>query len=129
LVMSMTPANDETRITATGLLGDAAFAEEHFGDAIRYYREYLAARPRDLNTRRNLTKVLLNQGDLERAATEAREILRVADEAEAHDLLGRVFGSQGKLEDTRKEFERALEIDPSFDQARRDLAMVMRAKR
>jgi hypothetical protein len=58
-----------------------------------------------------------------------RAILRIRDDAVAHDLLGRTLASEGNLGEAEKEFERALKVDPTMQQAREDLQMVRRAGR
>jgi Flp pilus assembly protein TadD len=128
LVLSMTPASDDAHILAFGLMADALFGQEQLEEAARYYRAYLSAKPDDVAARGNLAKALFNKGDVDGAAAEARAILRTSDDAAAHDLLGRALGSQGKLEEARIEFERALKIDPNFQQAREDLAVIKKAK-
>jgi len=128
VVLSMTPGNDDAHTLAFGLMGDALFGQEQLEEAARYYRAYLSAKPDDVAVRGNLAKALFNKGDVDGAAAEARAILRISDDAAAHDLLGRALGSQGKLEEARIEFERALKIDPNFQQAREDLAMIKQAK-
>ena len=128
LVLSMTPASDDAHILAFGLIADALFGQEQLEEAARYYRAYLSAKPDDVAARGNFAKALFNKGDVDGAAAEARAILRTSDDAAAHDLLGRALGSQGKLEEARIEFERALKIDPNFQQAREDLAVIKKAK-
>jgi superkiller protein 3 len=123
-VLAMTARDDDSHIVAFGLMGDALFGQDQFDEAARYYRGYLAAKPNDVPARGNLAKTLFNKGDLDGAAAEARAILKIRDDAPAHDLLGRTLASQGKLDQARKEFERALAVDPNFQQAREDLAMV-----
>ncbi len=127
-VLEMTGQNDPARTNAVGAMADALFAQEKFEDAIRFYRGYLAAQPDDINGRLNLGMALFNVGDHGGAAEAARTILRIKEDAAAHDLLGRVLGSDGKLDEAQQEFERALRIDPSFRQAREDLEMVRRAR-
>ena len=62
------------------------------------------------------------------AAREAREAVQLKPtDSAGHDLLGRALAMQGNLGAARGEFERALQIDPRNDQARSDLALVMRA--
>src|SRR5262249_18616456 len=124
LVLSMTARNDDSHTIAVGLMGDALFGQGQFDETARYYRDYLAAKPDDVSARGNLAKALFNKGDIEEAAIEARAILRIRDDAVARDLLGRALASQGKLDEARKEFERALAVDPNFRQAREDLAML-----
>ncbi len=128
LVLSMTSRSDDSHVVAFGLIGDALFAQDQFDDAARYYRGYLAAKPDDVSARGNLAKTLFNKGDIDAAAAEARAILKIRDDALARDLLGRALASEGKLDEARKEFERALAIDPTFQQARDDLAMLARAR-
>jgi tetratricopeptide (TPR) repeat protein len=128
LVLSMTAGSDELHTVAFGLIGDALFGQDQSAEAARYYRGYLAAKPGDVSARGNLAKILFNAGDLDGAAAEARAILRIRDDAVAHDLLGRTLASEGNLGEAEKEFERALKVDPTMQQAREDLAMVRRAR-
>jgi len=128
LVLSMTARGDESHTVAFGLMGDALFGQDQFDEAARYYRGYLAAKPDDVSARGNLAKTLFNNGDIDGAAAEARAILKIRDDAVARDLLGRALASQGRLDEARKEFERALAADPNFQQARDDLAMIARAR-
>lgn len=44
----------------------------------------------------------------------------------AHGMLGRVLAVQGKIGDARAEFERSLQIDPGYGQAREDLERIGR---
>jgi tetratricopeptide (TPR) repeat protein len=125
LVLSMTARDDDSHTVAFGLMGDALFGLDQLDEAAKYYRGYLAAKPDDISARGNLAKALFNKGDVDGAAAEARAILRIRDDAIARDLLGRALANQGKLDEARKEFERALQLDPNFTQAREDLRMVL----
>jgi tetratricopeptide (TPR) repeat protein len=129
LVLSMTARDDDSHTIAIGLMADALFGQDRFDEAAKYYRGYLAAKPDDISARGNLAKTLFNKGDVDGAAAEARAILRIRDDAVARDLLGRALASQGKLDEAQQEFERALRIDPNFQPARDDLAMIRRASR
>src|SRR5262249_9087793 len=98
------------------------------GEAVDAFRRAVSVNASDLIARRNLASGLFNLGRMDDAAAEAHALLRVEQsDALAHDLLGRVFGSGGKLAEARAEFERALDIDPHYEQAREDLEMLRRA--
>ena len=47
------------------------------------------------------------------------------DDPVAHDLLGLALGSQGKLDEAKVQFERALQIDPANSEVRDHLARVL----
>jgi len=100
----------------------------HAEEATRAFRRTVALNPADMNARRNLASHLFNLGEMDAAASEAIGILKMRpDNAAAHDLLGRVRGSEGRLAEARAEFERALQIDPHDAQAREDLALLLRS--
>jgi Flp pilus assembly protein TadD len=44
----------------------------------------------------------------------------------AHDLLGRILAVQGQLAEARAQFERALKIEPDYDDARENLVKLQR---
>ncbi|HYM22190.1 MAG TPA: tetratricopeptide repeat protein, partial [Vicinamibacterales bacterium] len=62
-----------------------------------------------------------------RAAVEA---VRVApSDPEAHDLLGRALAGRAQVDAARREFERALALNPNYAQARDDLQTLAHALR
>jgi tetratricopeptide (TPR) repeat protein len=99
----------------------------HAAAATAAFHRAVELNPSDTTARRNLASHLFNLGQLDEAAAEARAILQIKpDVAAAHDLLGRVLGSKGQLGAARAEFERALQLDPHDEQAREDLALLLR---
>jgi allantoinase len=77
-----------------------------------------------VTARINLAKALFNDGRIDVAEAEVRDLLRVQPSYGAgHALLGRALASRGQLREARAEFERALEIDPRDAQARADFAL------
>ena len=48
------------------------------------------------------------------------------DDPEAHDLLGRVWASLGKLDAAKAQFEKSLQIDPRYEDAREHLKAIGR---
>jgi len=47
-----------------------------------------------------------------------------ADSVVCHNLLGIIYATEGDVQKARKEFEKALEIDPSYDSARENLEVI-----
>jgi len=93
------------------------------------FRTALQVDARDVRVHRNLAALALNVGDAPGAERAARQAVALAErDALAHDLLGRALGTQGRVAEARAEFEKALAIDPSFAQARDDLALVRAAR-
>ena len=78
--------------------------------------------PRDPRPYKNLASLALNANDTTNGQRFASEAVRVApDDAQAHDLLGRALAERGQLREAIGHFERALALDPHFEQARQDL--------
>jgi len=97
-------------------------------EATRVFRRVVEIAPTDTNARRNLAKALLNEDQIDAAESETNALLRLnADDAVGHDLKGRILASRGRLDDARAEFERAVQLDPRDEQARADLALMLRA--
>jgi len=130
LVLTMTVQGSDAYVAAVGHLADSLFGQDKFGDAAPFYRSYLTSRPEDTAARRNYAMTLFNTGALDAAASEAQALLRLkANDATGHDLLGRILASNGRLEEARAEFERAVLADPTDERARADLALVLRSIR
>jgi len=85
LVQSMTPPSAEAHVTATGLLGDAFFAEGKFGEAAVVYRTFLASRPNAVGALTNLGIALASTG----RSQEAIRTFRRAVEAGPTDVTAR----------------------------------------
>jgi Flp pilus assembly protein TadD len=52
----------------------------------------------------------------------------VPADAEAHAALGFVYGELGRFDDAKREFEKAMEIDPNSPTAQQGLELVRQAK-
>jgi tetratricopeptide (TPR) repeat protein len=117
--------NDVGALTNIGIsLASVGKARE----ATAVFRRIVEISPTDLSARRNLAKALLNEDQIDAAESETNALLGLkADDAVGHDLKGRVLASRGRLADARAEFERAVQLDPRDEQARADLALVLRA--
>lgn len=123
-----------------GLRPDDAIATLNLGTALAesgHAREAAAAfgRAHDLNpsdprASKNLASLALNANDVANGIRFASEAVRVAPrDAQAHDLLGRGLATKGDLRGAIAEFEQAIALDPSFEQARSDLETVRKAMR
>ena len=73
----MAPRQSEHWITATGFLADALFAEQRFADAARSYRDFVAARPRDVGAAINFGIALARLGRMNEAVDEFRRAVRL----------------------------------------------------
>ena len=114
---------NDTRALTT--LGIALVRSDRLHQAVQVFRRVVDLDERNSDARRNLAAALLDTGDGAGAARQAREalVLRPNDPA-LHDLLGRALLLEGSLEEARVHFERALEIDPSYPQARDEIKRI-----
>ena len=97
--------------------------------AIAVFRQAVQMAPRSAGARHNLISALLNHDDIDGAVVEAaRAVNDISGDAVGHDLLGRGLAMQRHLDEASREFERALQIDPGYAQAREDLDEVRRAR-
>jgi tetratricopeptide (TPR) repeat protein len=75
--------------------------------------EVLKAQPQNAEARLLLVKSLISRGDTGRAQTELQALsTRFPDSAPVHVQQGMLFGRKQQPEQARREFERALELQP-----------------
>jgi tetratricopeptide (TPR) repeat protein len=90
--------------------------------ALRLLREALEACPGNPDAAVALTVQLLDRGELEAAHRWARHATELRPRRAAYQvLLGDVREAQGRSRRARKAYERALELDPDHQLARRRL--------
>jgi Tfp pilus assembly protein PilF len=101
-------------------LGYSYYSQGAWKKAEETYRKALelGKNPRASN---NLGLALAEQGRYREALASFRD---ATDEARAHGNLGFVFLTQGKRENARRAYQRALELDPSYELARNVLAQM-----
>src|SRR5437899_1471571 len=93
-------------------------------NAIRVYREYLAARPDSIEARSNLGAALARTGRYQEAITEYDLALAKNPQNAAILLnLGLAYYKTGRAADAAARFERAVELAPKF----KDQAMLLLA--
>jgi len=98
--------------------GDMAFCEELAGEsdkAAASYEAGIARDPKSISCRVNYGLMLARQGRVDDAVTQWRFVLT---DAEIHYNLGGVYEAQGNKAKARVEFNKALELDPDFNDAR-----------
>ena len=97
-------------------------------DALAHYEEALRLNPQLAWVHHSMAAHLIRIP--ERSAEAGRHIdqaLRLNPEyVEAHYLRGILFAQQGRVEDARSAWNRALQIDASFEPARRNLELLDR---
>jgi tetratricopeptide (TPR) repeat protein len=116
--------NDPTAVMRRGI---ALLGTESVDEALTEFRRAAVLDPRNARAQWYLTVILLSRREVAAAAEHAVRFVALApDDPEAHDLLGRVWASQGKLDAAEAQFEKALQIDPRYDDAREHLKAIGR---
>jgi tetratricopeptide (TPR) repeat protein len=110
------------------ILIDQIFQEREDADAVRWtYHDFRNAYP-DLNTEAAMETIgyqALKMGDAAGAIALLEANRRdYPDSAAAHFGLGRAYRSDGRLADARREFERAVALDPTHERAQKALAEI-----
>jgi tetratricopeptide (TPR) repeat protein len=116
--------NDQSVVSNLGI---ALVATGKNDEAIALFRHAVEVDPGNAQARTNLALALYDRRDVDGAAQHARESVRLKpDDPATRDLLGRALAVQGKLAEARAQFERALQIDPAYEEAREDLKRMSR---
>jgi tetratricopeptide (TPR) repeat protein len=98
--------------------GDLGFCQELAGETDKAEASYQAGIARDYKNatcRTNYGLMLARRGKMDEAVTQWRFVL---SEAEIHYNLGGVYAAEGNKIKAHYEFQKALEIDPNFADAR-----------
>ncbi|NOZ19688.1 MAG: tetratricopeptide repeat protein [Planctomycetes bacterium] len=107
-------------------LGDGAFAEGAYGDALAQYRRAAALDSENCDAEARVVTALFNVGRHDEAIDEAREMLRTdPGNACASYLLGCMQRRVGALPDALTRLRAAVELDPENFAARHELATVL----
>jgi tetratricopeptide (TPR) repeat protein len=118
------PSNPE----AHNLLGSAMVALGRNSEAVDQFRVALKLRPEYPTARYNLARALIKSGRLVEATDLYRQVVAAfPDDAQAHDGLGELLLRQRKYQEALNEFDRAIAIDPAFDNAKKDREQALEA--
>ncbi len=112
----------EEQPTSAAILGDLGYAHYLAGedrDAESLLKDALSIEPSDERLANNLALVVGRQGRFDEALQLFRQ---TGSEAEAQSNIAFVFSSAGKLEQAKRHYHQALELDPKLDVAARGLA-------
>jgi tetratricopeptide (TPR) repeat protein len=92
-------------------------------EAIKEYRKALGANPELVEAHYHLGMALARRGQLVEASAEYRKA------AEACHHLGMAFARRGQLDAAIDEYRLATQIDPSYEDARRDLGRALEVRK
>ncbi len=95
-------------------------------EAISEYVEALRVEPNSVEAHNNLGLTLARQGKLDEAIAQFRWVIRVHPGTEAFANLGRALAAVGQAEEAKKNYEKALELDPKNGFARDSLETLSR---
>lgn len=96
-----------------------------YAQAARYLTESLARTPDNAVNQSNLCFILLHLGNAAGAIERCQQALRIDPNlADGHFNLGNVWVAQGRIDDAKSEFTRALAIAPGHTAAREALAAI-----
>jgi tetratricopeptide (TPR) repeat protein len=123
-------AAEYRRFLATALdeLANSRAGIGDYAKASALFEEALALTPDSAALRRDYATAALHAGALERAESLARDFLNASadnseDLAAAHRILGQVLHQMNRLQESRKELEAAVALEPSYA-SEYDLAVV-----
>jgi tetratricopeptide (TPR) repeat protein len=109
-VVAQIPGNPQ----AQQRLGLAYLAEKKPQNALEAFSKASDVDPKNLASLAMTVRILASQKKLDEAASRVEgQIKRVGESAGARELLGQVFLAKGDAEKAKKEFERAIEVDPN----------------
>jgi arylsulfatase A-like enzyme/Tfp pilus assembly protein PilF len=127
--LERTVALNPRHVTARFRLALAYLRLARLEDAEKTLRSVLADEPRNVRAHHNLATIAYSRGDLTRAEELERQALAIdRNYFEAWNTLGAIYIASGQPEAAVAALNTALSLNPSSDQARRNLALAVRAR-
>ncbi len=112
---------DPHNVEAEELLGDIWLTVGDFGRAAAEFHQLLTFAPQDYEAHFGLGLIAARRGRSAEAAAHFRAALANPRSAEAHYQLGLILEAQNLKPEAVREIKTALQIDPRFQEARREL--------
>jgi tetratricopeptide (TPR) repeat protein len=107
--------------TAMSNLGFCCELAGRNDDAEAAYRKGIAKDPNNVPCRINYGLMLARHGHTNEATLQLQTVL---SPAEVHYNLASVYQAQGRKEQARQEYKKALELNPNFEEARQRMALI-----
>ncbi len=105
-------------------LGQLYLREGNQAEAIRFYEEAAQLNPLDGQAQSNLATAYLQKGRLADAERVYRWVLTTQPYVPAYNGLGLIAIRRNDLTDARKNFDRAVQIDPGYVEAQMNLGIL-----
>ncbi|MGA2172868.1 MAG: tetratricopeptide repeat protein [Sedimentisphaerales bacterium] len=116
-------------VAAMSFLGYALAQGGKTNEAVEYYRMALRIDPNDVITHGRLALALASVGKIDEAIEHCRIVLKaLPNDVEMHTNLGILLQRQGKIDEAVECYRKALQIDPTYKQARDCLDAIVRQK-
>jgi tetratricopeptide (TPR) repeat protein len=113
--------------TAAMRRGISLLGTQNVDEALTEFGRAATSDPRNARAQWYLTIILMSRREVAAAEEHAIKFVALApDDPEAHDLLGRIWASQGKLDAAQAQFEKSLQLNPGYQDAREHLKAIGR---
>ena len=113
-------------VVALNELATIEAMQQHYDEAIGYYRRALAIAPDDTRTLYNYGNALYDAGQIEAAIGVYREgVSKQPDFAELHNNLGNALRAAGNVQEAADSYQRALTLSPDLVQAHNNLGGIL----
>lgn len=104
---------------------DIYLAKENIGDEEEIINEILLIRPDTVNVYNSLGVLYRKKGEFKRALTSYQKALRIhPNQPQIHYNIGRLLQEMKDTDGATKQFEKALNLDPDFQEAREILEAI-----
>lgn len=105
-------------------LGSLYLRQGNLNQAIENYQQAIQLNPLDVEAQSNLATAYSDAGQLNQASRQFQRVLAIQDYVPAYNGLGLVAVKQHDFVNARKNFNRALQINPKFASAQLNLGVL-----
>jgi len=107
-------------------LGVRLAKARQFSAAKKVFEDLLSAEPKNMSILNNLAYVSAEADDLTQASDYLQTAIKMADTcAECLNNLGSIYYKQGRVDEARVMFERAIKANPKYNDPKLNLAMLL----